>query len=209
MLVHAPLAGHNGCGGNLMRERNGAAEVRDARLRSSGPIVLVGMMGSGKTAVGGALAGLLGLPFHDTDDAIVEASRMTIPEIFARDGEPFFREREAEVLHRLLAQGPGVVSTGGGVFMRDANRDAIRAAGVSVWLRADPDLLWSRVRGRGGRPLLAGPDPKDALARLARERAPHYGRAEIVVDCEPDLSIDATALRVAGALRRAGRLEAA
>ena len=170
------------------------------------PVALVGMMGSGKTAVGAALAARLRVPFRDTDDAIVAASRMTVPEIFERDGEAFFRAREAEVLARLLREGPGIVSTGGGAFLREGNRAAIDAAGLSVWLRADVDLLWSRVRGRATRPLLMTEDPRGTLERMAAERAPLYGLARLVVDCAPGVSIGAMAERVARRLNGAGAL---
>ena len=170
------------------------------------PIVLVGMMGSGKSAVGNALAAQVGLPFRDTDAAIVDASRMSVAEIFARDGEAFFRDRETEVLRRLLAMGPGVLSTGGGVFLRPVNRRAIRAAGTSVWLRASPDLLWSRVKGKTTRPLLMTGDPRATLDGLIRDRAPHYAKACVVFECEPGLAVEATAARLAERLRRAGRL---
>ena len=170
------------------------------------PIVLVGMMGSGKTAVGTALAERLSVPFRDTDEAIVAASRMTIAEIFERDGEAFFRERETEVLRRLLAEGPGIVSTGGGVFLRDENRAAIAAAGLSLWLRADADLLWSRVRHKTTRPLLMTDDPRGTLERLLAERTPHYARAALAVDAAPSYSIAQMVDRVVAALRDAGAL---
>lgn len=172
------------------------------------PIVMVGMMGSGKTAVGQALAARLGVPFRDSDDAIEEAARMSVPEIFARDGEPFFRAREAEVVARLLEDGPGVVSTGGGAFLSVETRAAVRRHGISVWLRAEADLLWSRVKGRPGRPLLDRPDARAALAALVEARASAYAKADVVVDCAPHLSIDATAGRVLDALRAAGRAPA-
>ena len=168
------------------------------------PVALVGMMGSGKTAVGTAVAAALGVPFRDTDDAIFDASRMTIAEIFARDGEPFFRAREAEVLRRLLAAGPGIVSTGGGVFMDPANRAAIAAAGVAVWLRATPAILWSRVKGRTTRPLLMTEDPRGTLERLIRERTPVYAEAPLVVDAEPNLGVAAMADKVVACLAQAG-----
>lgn len=187
-------------------------EVSEPRCRPAGgglriPVALVGMMGSGKTAVGRAAADALGVPFRDTDDAIVDASRMTIAEIFARDGEAFFRARESEVLARLLAAGPGIVSTGGGVFLEPDNRAAIAAAGVAVWLRAPVPLLWSRVRGRTTRPLLMTDDPRATLERLAAERAPAYARAGLVVDAEAGIAIAAMASRVIGRLRGAGLLD--
>ena len=176
------------------------------RERLRVPVALVGMMGSGKTAVGAALAERLRVPFRDTDDAIEAASRMTIAEIFARDGEAFFRAREAEVLRRLLADGPGVVSTGGGAFLRAGNRSAIAAVGLAVWLRAEADLLWTRVRSRTTRPLLMTDDPRATLDRLIRERTPAYAEAALVVDAAPDLSVDSMALCVMARLRHAGAL---
>ena len=157
------------------------------RLRR--PVVLVGMMGSGKTAIGTALAERLGVPFRDSDEAIEAAARMTIPEIFARDGEAFFRAREAEVLRRLLGEGPGILSTGGGAFLNPGNRAAIAAAGVAVWLRASADILWSRVKGRSGRPLLATANPRATLETLLAEREPAYAEADLVVEAGPDTSI--------------------
>jgi shikimate kinase len=176
-------------------------------LRLSRPVVLVGMMGSGKTAVGQALAARLGVPFRDSDAEIEAAARMRIPEIFARDGEAFFRDREAEVLRRLLAEGPQVVATGGGAFLRPANRAEIDARGVSVWLRAPASLLWSRVRGRPGRPLLDVPDPRGRLEELTEARAPDYARARLVVDAEPHYAIADMVDRVEAALRGAGVLD--
>ena len=170
------------------------------------PVVLVGMMGSGKTAVGTALAARLGLPFRDTDAAMEEAARMSVAEIFARDGEAFFRDREGEVLRRVLAGGPAIVSTGGGAFLREGNRAAIDAAGVSVWLRAEGELLWSRVRQKGGRPLLATADPKGTLLALLAAREPAYAQARLVVDTGPDVAIPAMVDRVVAALRADGAL---
>jgi shikimate kinase len=174
----------------------------DAGLRM--PVVLVGMPGCGKTAVGTALAAWLGVPFRDTDEALVDAARMSIAEIFARDGEAFFRDREAEVLRRLLALGPGILSTGGGAFLRIANREAIARAGISVWLRCDEALLWSRVKGRTTRPLLQTEDPRRTLGELMAAREPHYARAALIVDGKPDYSIEAMVDQVFVALRRAG-----
>lgn len=163
-------------------------------------VVLVGMMGAGKTAVGTALARLLGVPFRDTDDAIERAAAMTIPEIFARDGEAFFRQKENQVLVRLLGEKPGVLSTGGGLFLSPENRDAISRAGVSVWLKADLDLLWSRVRQRSHRPLLRTADPRGTLERLLGERAPVYALADVVVTSEAGLAVEAMAARVRDAV---------
>lgn len=163
-------------------------------------VVMVGMMGAGKTAVGTHLARLLGVPFRDSDDEIVKAANMTIPEIFARDGEPFFRLKESQIIARLLSGPPGVLSTGGGAFMSEANRTAISAKGISVWLRADIDLLWQRVRHKSNRPLLRTPDPYGTLKALLETRAPVYALADLIVDSQPGLPVEAMAERVAEAL---------
>jgi shikimate kinase len=188
-------------GQGLPAERGPVRGARDLRLTR--PVVLVGMMGCGKTAVGTALAARLGVPFRDTDEALVAAARMTIAEIFERDGEPFFRARETEVLGRLLAEGPGVVSTGGGAFLREGNRALVGRLGVSVWLKADPELLWSRVRHRNTRPLLMTDDPKATLFSLLEQRTPAYEAADLVAEGAPDLPIPQMVDRVIAALRDA------
>jgi shikimate kinase len=171
-------------------------------VRLKKTVVLIGMMGSGKTAVGNAMARALNVPFLDSDDEIVRAAQMSIAEIFARDGEPFFRDREHEVLVRLLQGPPAVLSTGGGAFMSDANRAVIASQGISVWLRAGLDLLWQRVRHKSTRPLLKTQDPKATLAALYQARTPTYALADVAVDASPELSIDAMSLRVIQALRQ-------
>ncbi|MBP1804422.1 shikimate kinase [Rubellimicrobium aerolatum] len=175
-----------------------AREPAGPRLRRS--VALVGMMGSGKTAVGKALAARLAVPFLDSDAAIEEAAQATIPEIFARDGEPFFRDREAEVIARLLAGPPAVLSTGGGAFMAERNRAAIARAGAALWLDADLDLLWDRVRQKDSRPLLRTPDPRGTLAQIYRQRVPVYQLAELRVRTEPGFSIEQTADRALAVL---------
>ena len=175
----------------------------NGRLKRS--VALIGMMGAGKTAVGGQLARLLQVPFLDSDEAIEAAANMTVAEIFARDGEAFFRAKEAQVLARLLAGPPCVLSTGGGAFLCAANRRTISQLGVSVWLNADADLLWSRVRHRTTRPLLRTPDPRGTLIALLAERAPVYALADVTVEAAPGLSVEAMARRVLAALE--GRAE--
>ncbi|MEM6634987.1 MAG: shikimate kinase [Pseudomonadota bacterium] len=159
-------------------------------------VVLVGMMGSGKTAVGTAVARLLGVPFLDSDEEIVRAANMSIAEIFARDGEPFFRRREAEVLMRLLTDQPAILSTGGGAFMSAENRKAISDFGIALWLRADLSLLWQRVKGKSTRPLLQTKDPYGALRELHRERVPIYELADLIVDARSDYAIEDMANQV-------------
>lgn len=163
-------------------------------------VVMVGMMGAGKTAVGTALARLLGVPFRDSDEEIVKAADRSIAEIFERDGEPFFRTRETEVLARLLNGAPCVLSTGGGAFLLDENRALIKAQGVSVWLRADLDLLWNRVRHKSTRPLLRTPNPRETLRNLYEARLPFYQQADLAVDADAALSIEDMAERVRRAL---------
>ncbi|WP_371038446.1 shikimate kinase [Rhodosalinus sp. FB01] len=163
-------------------------------------VVMVGMMGAGKTAVGKALAHRLGVPFRDCDAEIEAAANRTVAEIFARDGEPFFREKESRVLERLLQDAPGVLSTGGGVFLSARNRALIAAHGVSVWLRADRALLWQRVRNKDTRPLLRTADPRATLDDLCALREPEYAKADVVVDSAADRSIEEMAARVEAAL---------
>lgn len=164
-------------------------------------VVMVGMMGAGKTAVGTALARQLGVDFCDSDEEIVRAADRTIAEIFARDGEPFFRARETEVITRLLRGSPCVLSTGGGAFLSAANRKLVHDVGVSVWLRADLELLWQRVRHKSTRPLLRTANPRETLRTLYEARLPFYAEADLVVDAVADLSVEGMASRVVDALR--------
>ncbi len=145
-------------------------------------VVLVGLMGAGKTSVGRLLAARIGLEFVDADAEIETAAGATIEEIFAHEGEAVFRSGERRVIARLLTGPPRVIATGGGAFMDADTRAEVRAHAVSVWLRADLDTLVRRTARRGGRPLLAGGDPRDILARLMDERYPVYGEADITVD---------------------------
>lgn len=164
-------------------------------------VVLVGMMGSGKTAVGRALAQRLGVPFLDSDAEIERAAHATIPEIFARDGEAFFRDRETEVIGRLLNGPPAIISTGGGAFMAERNRTAIAAHGISLWLDAALDVLWERVRHKDNRPLLRTANPRETLAGLFAQRVPVYRLAALRVPVEPGFSIDDTTARAIDVLR--------
>ncbi|MFK8249963.1 shikimate kinase [Ancylobacter terrae] len=159
-------------------------EARAAALRErlgARSIVLIGMMGAGKSSVGRRLARRLGLPFADADIEIEAAAGMTIPEIFAQHGEPFFRDGERRVIARLLESGPGVLATGGGAFMNADTRDAVARHGLSVWLKADLDVLLRRVKRRDDRPLLKSDDPATVLERLIGERYPVYAGADITV----------------------------
>jgi shikimate kinase len=152
-------------------------------------VVLVGMMGAGKTAVGKALAAALGVPFLDSDEEIVRAANMPISEIFERDGEAFFRDKETRVISRLLEDHIGVLSTGGGAFLSERNRTLISEKGVSVWLNADLELLWDRVKTKTTRPLLRTEDPKATLTKIYTERVPTYQLADLSVQADARYSI--------------------
>ena len=144
-------------------------------------LVLVGLMGAGKSAIGRLVAQQLGLPFIDTDTEIERVSRMSISELFAAYGEEEFRALETRVIKRLLRTGPRVVSTGGGAFINEKTRKQIERGGVSVWLSADLDVLWERVNKRDHRPLLKTENPKQTLQDLMDKRYPIYGLADITV----------------------------
>jgi len=158
------------------------------------------MMGAGKTAVGTALARQLGVEFKDSDEEIVRAASRSIAEIFERDGEPFFRARETEVISRLLRGTPCVLSTGGGAFLAETNRKLVHDVGVSVWLRADLELLWQRVRHKTTRPLLRTANPRETLRELYEKRQPLYAQADIVVESAAERSVEEMASRVVEAL---------
>jgi shikimate kinase len=156
------------------------AEIAAALGKRS--IVLVGMMGAGKSTIGRRLSVRLRLPFMDADSEIELAhAGMTIPEIFAAYGEPYFRDGEARVIARLLDGGPSVLATGGGAFMREETRNRIRDKAVSIWLKADADIIMKRVKRRADRPLLQTADPAATVGRLIEEREPIYQHADITI----------------------------
>jgi len=165
------------------------------------PVVLVGLMGAGKSCIGRRLAQRIGLPFVDADREIEQAAGCSIPEIFERHGEQAFRDGERRVILRLLEGGPLVLATGGGAFMDERTRAAIRSKAHSIWLRADLDLLAKRVQRRNDRPLLQVADPKAKLAELMALRYPVYAEADITVDSQ-DGPPEATLERVCAALDR-------
>jgi shikimate kinase len=173
------------------------------------PLVLVGMMGAGKTAIGGAVARKLGVLFLDSDEELVRAADRSIAEIFERDGEGFFRARETEVISRLLDGEPAVLSTGGGAFLSAKNRGLINDKGVSVWLKADLPLLWSRVRHKTTRPLLRTGDPLATLTEIYEARTPIYEQAQLNVEARPEYSIDDMADKVIETLKDANLLKEA
>jgi shikimate kinase len=155
----------------LVRERLGGRSV-----------VLVGLMGAGKSTVGRRLAARLDLPFKDADAEIEAAAGMSVADIFAIHGEPYFREGERRVIARLLQEGPSVLATGGGAFMNPETRAWIGGAGISIWLKAELDVLMRRVRKRSNRPLLKNPDPEGSMRQLMADRQPVYALADLTVE---------------------------
>ena len=145
-------------------------------------LVMVGLMGCGKTSIGRRLAGVLELPFVDADEEIERAEGMSIAEIFAAHGEAYFRDGEKRVIARLLSGGPQVLATGGGAFMSEETRANISASGLSVWLRAELPVLMRRVLKRDHRPLLKAADPEAVMRELMEKRYPVYAEADVVVE---------------------------
>ena len=164
------------------------------------PLVLVGMMGAGKTAIGRRVAGRLNLEFVDADQEIEAAAGCSISEIFASHGEQAFRDGERRVILRLLEGPPKVIATGGGAFMNPETRTAIKALGISIWLKADFDTLWRRVSRRNNRPMLKTGDPQRTLRDLMDVRYPVYAEADIVVE-STEGPRELTVERVVSALR--------
>lgn len=160
-----------------------ADSLRDRARAALGSrnLVLVGLMGAGKSSVGRIVAHQLGIPFIDSDIEIERVSRMTIAELFAAYGEEEFRALETRVMKRLLKDGPRVVSTGGGAFINERTRRRIKKGGLSVWLKADLDVLWERVNKRDTRPLLKTENPKRTLENLMNARYPIYAEADLTV----------------------------
>ena len=166
-------------------------------------IVLVGLMGAGKSCIGKRLAETIGWNFVDADSEIEKAAGCSISDIFERHGEAAFRDGERRVIQRLLQQGPSVIATGGGAFMNPETRDAIRANGVSVWLRADLEVLLRRTGRRDHRPLLKKGNPRETLSRLMAERYPVYAEADVVVE-SVERPAEETTQQVVQALRSHG-----
>jgi shikimate kinase len=152
------------------------------RRLGSRSVVLVGLMGAGKSTVGRRLATKLALPFFDADQEIESAAGMSVQDIFSVYGEPYFREGERKVIARLLQEGPIVLATGGGAFMNEETRATVARAGVSIWLRAELPVLMRRVRKRANRPLLNTEDPEDTMRRLIAIRYPVYAQADVTVE---------------------------
>ncbi len=180
---------------------SGGAALAAALGRRS--IVLVGMMGAGKSSIGRRLAARLSIPFVDADAEIEEAASMSIADIFAVHGEPYFRAGEARVIARLLEHGPQVLATGGGAFMNVQTRATIRDKAVSVWLKADLDVLTKRLRRRNDRPLLKTEDPIATLSKLLVVRDPIYAEADVTVvsrDVTHEVIVDEIIAAVCGKL---------
>lgn len=169
-------------GGEATVEPAGDSQALAASVVVDRPIVLVGLMGAGKTTIGRRVAAALMLPFIDADEEIERAAGLPIAEIFARHGEPEFRRGERRVIERLLQGPPHVLATGGGAFMDPDTRALVRAHAISVWLRADIDVLMRRVEKRDNRPLLRNGDPRAVMERLMAERYPIYAEADVTVD---------------------------
>jgi shikimate kinase len=179
------------------RPASAAEAIREAL--GSRSIVLVGMMGAGKTSVGRRLSQRLGMPFADADAEIERAAGMSIPEIFTTHGEESFRTGERRVVARLLDAGPQVLATGGGAWINAETRERVRQSGVAVWLKADLDVLMRRVRKRSNRPLLRTEDPEATMRALIAERYPVYALADITV-VSLDAPHDAVVDEILGAL---------
>lgn len=164
-----------------MKEKTPRAEEVRERLGRR-PVVLIGLMGAGKTKTGMMLAQALDLPFADSDTEIERAAGMKVAEIFERFGEEHFRAGERRVIARLIGEGAGIVSTGGGAVMTPATADLIWTQAVSVWVRAEMPVMLERVMRSDRRPLLKNGDPEEILSALAAKRYPVYGKADIVVE---------------------------
>lgn len=164
------------------------------------PIVLVGLMGAGKTSVGRRLAEALGVDFRDSDLEIEAAAGLSVGEIFDKFGEAYFRSGEQKVIARLLGEAPGVLATGGGAFMNPEIREIVGKRGVSVWLDADVETLWQRVKDRSTRPLLQQENPRAVLETLDAARRPIYGQADLRVHSEPNQSHDLMVARILKAI---------
>lgn len=182
-------------GRRLFRRNFGVAAMSNSALKR--PIVFVGMMGSGKSAVGSATAKILGVPFVDCDKEIEASVGMSISSIFSEYGETRFREAETRILSRVLKDPPAIIAAGGGTFMNKRNRDEIGKRAISVWLKASPDTLWQRVKNKTTRPLLKTADPYGTLLQLLSEREPIYARATLTARVGREHSVQTTAKRVA------------
>jgi len=174
--------------------------VPDA-IKIDQPLVLIGLMGAGKSTVGRRLAARLDIAFVDSDDEIESAADCSISDIFEIYGEPEFRALEKRVIDRLMGEGPMVLATGGGAFINEQTRARVLESGTSIWLNADLDVLVERTSRRGGRPLLKTNDPRETLKKLIDERYPIYAKANIIIDTNND-SMDSTVDKIIDALKK-------
>ena len=163
-------------------ETDNNAQPNDNPAKLDRPVVLVGLMGAGKSCVGRRLAESFGLPFVDSDGEVETAAGCDIRDIFEVYGEPAFRYCERRVIQRLLEAGPCIIATGGGAFIDPSTREAVKKLGVSLWLRADPEILYQRTKRSNVRPLLNTEDPLVTLIKLAEQRYPIYAEADITID---------------------------
>ncbi len=170
-------------------------------------IVLIGLMGAGKTSVGSRLSEKLNIPFVDSDIEIEIAAGMTVSEIFFKFGESYFRAGEERVIERLLKGDPKILATGGGAFVSNKIRGLIKKSSISVWLRADLETLWSRVQGKNTRPLLQTDNPKSSLAKLINERNSIYSNADIIIDSPKNITHSSMVIRLIKALKKHGVLK--
>lgn len=171
-------------------------------------LVLIGLMGAGKSAIGRLAAQALGIPFVDSDHEIERVSRMSITDLFAAYGEEEFRALETRVIKRLLKTGPRVVSTGGGAYINERTRKHIKRGGLTVWLKADLDVLWERVNKRDTRPLLKTENPRQTLENLINARYPIYAEADLTVmsrDVKKETMVEEVLAAVAATKARTGR----
>ena len=183
-----------------MTEHTALDDREIARISSliDRPIVLVGLMGAGKSTVGKRLAAMLGRDFVDADDAIEQAAQRSVSEIFEEFGESYFRDGERRVIARLMEEHAGVIATGGGAFVNAETRALILDCAIAVWIDCDIDTLVERTSRRNSRPLLRNGDPREILSRLARERAPHYREAHVRVLSEDGPHADTAKLIIEG-----------
>ena len=163
-------------------------------------VALVGMMGSGKSAIGKVVSSIIDVPFVDADVEIEKAAKLSIPEIFERHGEKFFRDRENQVIKRLLKERPCILATGGGAFVNEKIRISIKQHGVSIWLNADLETLWKRVKHKKTRPLLRTDNPKETLTNIYNERIETYSLADVIIESRGTSSLEKMANRVINSL---------
>ena len=153
-------------------------------------VTLVGMMGSGKSAIGKVISSILDVPFSDADVEIERAAKLSIPEIFERHGEKFFRDKEDQVIKRLLQETPRILATGGGAFVNKKIRTSIKQYGVSVWLNVDVDTLWKRVKHKNSRPLLRTDNPREKLESIYADRIKTYCLADVIIESHGKSSLE-------------------